>query len=63
MKARIISSGNCFVGQVYGNWQNLLFGTEWKGWETVTSRCCTRLGAKLELYAWRHKHKIEEFNI
>lgn len=63
MKARIVPEGNFFVGQVYGTWQNLLFGTERVGWDTVTDRCFTRLGARLELEAWKRKHYIKEFNL
>lgn len=63
MKARIIPEGNFFVGQVYGQWSNLILGTSWKGWETVTDRCFTRLGARMELMVWKNKHCAEEIEL
>lgn len=64
MKARIIKdSGGCYIGEVYGAWSNWLLGTEWTGWERVTSRCMTKLGAKLELERWKQKNFPKEFEI
>ena len=64
MKARIIKdSGGCYIGEVYGTWSNWLLGTEWIGWESVTSRCMTKLGAKLELERWKQKNFPKEFEI
>lgn len=60
MKARIVPSGQMFVGQVYGRWDNILLGTHRYGWETVTSKCFTKLGAKYELRCWKRKNTITE---
>lgn len=64
MRARITK--NCFgwyVGEVYGTWSNWMLGTEWTGWNIVTSKCMTRWGAKLELKAWKKRHSANEFEL
>ena len=49
MKARIVKDGNFWIGEVYGHW-NMFFGLEERiCWGSVTSRCFTKFGAKLEL--------------
>lgn len=63
MKARIVKDGNFWVGEVYGHW-NMMFGLYEKvGWGSVTSRCYTRFGAKLELMKWKREHCGNEFEI
>ena len=64
MRARIRKdSGGCWIGEVYGNWENLLLGTEWTGWNKVTTRCITQFGAKWELNQWKKEHYPEEFDL
>ena len=64
MKARIIKNiDGSYVGEVYGNWSNWLLGTKWTGWESVTSNCMTKWGAKLELERWKRENYPEEFEI
>lgn len=62
MKARIIKEGNFWIGQVYGRW-NMLGICDREGWGTVTSKCFTKLGAKLELTKWKRKHIPDEFEM
>lgn len=64
MKARIIQthSGGFYEGEVYGTWENIL-GTKWTGWEKVTGKCWTKLGARLELERWKKKHCPEVFEL
>ena len=62
MKARIVKEGNFWRGEVYGTWS--MFGIcEREGWGTVTSKCFTKLGAKLELMKWKREHIPDEFEI
>ena len=64
MKARIRQThSGMYVGEVYGTWSNLLFGTERTGWNEVTSKCFTEWGAKLELKQWKKKNCPNEFNL
>lgn len=63
MKARIVKDGNFWVGEVYGNW-SLFFGLEEiTGWMPVTSRCFTKIGARLELQNWKREHCSKEFEL
>lgn len=63
MKARIVKEGNFWVGQVYGTW-SYFFGLEERiGYGTVTPKCFTKLGAKLELMKWKKEHISEEFEL
>lgn len=63
MKARIVKDGNFWIGEVYGHW-NMFFGLEERiGWGSVTSRCFTKFGAKLELMKWKREHIGEEFEL
>ena len=34
-----------------------------EGWGTVTSKCFTKLGAKVELMKWKREHIPDEFEI
>ena len=62
MKARIVKDGNFWIGEVYGIWS--MFGIyEREGWGTVTPKCFTKLGAKLELMKWKREHIPDEFEI
>lgn len=62
MKARIIKEGNFWIGEVYGTWS--MFGLfERIGWGTVTGRCFTKIGAKMELMKWKREHCNDEFEI
>lgn len=64
MKARIRKdSGGCYIGEIYGDWSNLLLGTKWTGWNDVTSRCMTKFGARLELDRWKKENCPKEFEI
>lgn len=64
MRARIKEThGGFYVGEVYGTWENWFFGTKRTGWESVTSKCMTKLGARLELEEWKRKHCPDEFEI
>lgn len=64
MRARIVPvTGGCYVGEVYGTWANWLLETKWTGWNKVTSRCMTKLGARLELETWKRKNYPEEFEL
>lgn len=64
MRARIVQdSGGCYVGEVYGTCSNWLLGTKWTGWDSVTSRCMTKWGAKLELETWKRKNCPDEFEL
>lgn len=51
------------LGEIYGDWSNLLLGTKWTGWNDVTSRCMTKLGARLELERWKRENCPEEFEV
>ena len=62
MKKRVIKKGNWWYGEVYGNWNSILFG-EWTGWEEVTSNCYTSWGAKLALEKWIHENIPIEYEI
>lgn len=66
MKARIVKDGNFWIGKVYGKWIRCMMGVpmgEWEGWNTVTSRCFTKAGARLELMNWKSQNCGEEFEI
>lgn len=64
MRARIrLDNGGCYVGEVYGIWSNWIFGTEWTGWNRVTSRCTTTWGAKAELKRWQKENCPKEFTM
>lgn len=64
MKVRIIKDcSDFYVGEVYGVWYNRLLETKWTGWERVTNRCMTKLGARIELERWKDKNCPEEFDI
>ena len=62
MRARIKREHNFYVGQIYGKWE---YGGvfEKEGWETVTSKCFTKWGARIELIKWKREHVSEEFEI
>lgn len=63
MRARIVKDGNFWVGEVYGHW-SMFFGLEERvGWDSVTSRCYTKMGAKYELMKWKKEHCGEEFEL
>lgn len=63
MKARIVKEGNFWVGEVYGRW-NMFFGLKERvGWGSVTSKCFTKIGAKLELQKWKREHCPDEFEL
>lgn len=56
IKARITYDGNCWNGEVYGyNGHNR--------WEVVTTRCITKIGARIELWSWKRKNLCEEFEL
>lgn len=64
VKARIVLSGSMWVGEVYGHWTTSFLNYEisdYKGWKSVTSPCFTKLGAYLELKAWKRNHLGKEF--
>ena len=63
MKARIVKEGNFWVGQVYGAWAYFFSLEERIGWGTVTSKCLTKFGAKIELMKWKKEHISEEFEL
>ena len=66
MKARIVKDGNFWIGEVYGKWKRFIMGVpmdEWTGWNTVTSRCFTKTGARLELMNWKHQNCGEKFEL
>lgn len=64
MKVRVRkTSTGMYIGEVYGTWENLLFGTERTGWNKVTTRCFTEWGAKLELREWKKKNCPKEFDM
>lgn len=64
MKARIIKDiGDFYVGEVYATWSNWLLRIEWTGWRVVTSRCMTKLGARIELERWKQNNFPKEFEI
>ena len=63
MKARIVQqySGGLYEGQVYGIWN--FFDKQYEGWETVTGKCFTKLGARYELEKWKKQNCPEEFDL
>lgn len=61
MKARIVKDGNFWIGEVYGTWS--LFGIDRIGWGAATSKCFTKLGARIELMKWKREHCNEEFDL
>lgn len=64
IRVRIVQSGSMWIGEVYGHWKTSFLGVEisdYKGWNTVTSPCLTRLGAYLELKAWKRNDLGREF--
>ena len=62
MKARIVKDGNFWIGEVHGVWS--MFGIyEIEGWGTVTPKCFTKAGAKLELMRWKREHVPDEFEL
>lgn len=64
MKARIVKDDyDFYIGEIYGTWCNLLLGTKWVGWESVTDKCFTKMGARLELERWKCKNCPKEFDI
>lgn len=64
MRARITRThAGFYVGEVYGTWENWLLGTKWTGWDSVTSKCWTKWGAKLELEKWKKEHCPDEFEL
>lgn len=63
MKARVIKEGSMYVGEVYGTWTNYLLGTKYKGWNSVTTRCFTEIGARVGLEQWKRKNYPEEFEL
>ena len=63
MRARIRKDGEFWVGEVYGTWSMMLGLYDRQGWGRVTSRCFTKIGAKLELYKWKREHCSEEFEL
>lgn len=64
MKARIRKdSCGCYIGEVYGTWENWLLGTKWTGWDKVTTRCMTEWGARKELQQWKEKHCPTTFEL
>ena len=63
MKARIVKDGNFWVGEVYGDW-NIFLGLEQIiGWMPVTSKCFTKIGARIELQNWKRENCPEEFEL
>lgn len=64
MEARIRKDRKySYIGEVYGTWENLILGTEWTGWERVTSRCMTEQGARRELKKWKEKNYPTTFEL
>ena len=66
MRARIRQDAGCYVGEVYGTWEYQALGykvAEWTGWEKVTNRCMTKLGARLELEEWKDIYFPTEFEL
>lgn len=63
MKCRLVNRNEWWYGEVYGNWEILLFNLEWEGWRTVTENCYTKIGAKYELWKWIKKNNIKEFEM
>ena len=64
MRARIVKdSGGGYVGEVYGVWTSWIFETRWEGWRSVTTRCVTKWGARLELENWKKENCPDEFEI
>lgn len=64
IRARIVQSRGMWVGEVYGYWKTNFLGIEvndYKGWNSVTSPCFTKLGAYLELKSWKINHSEREF--
>lgn len=62
MEGRVIKVGNFWEGQLYGSldFMGIEFGS---GWFTVTSRCFTKIGAKmaLKIYAAHEKSNGTEY--
>lgn len=63
MKARIVKEGTFYIGQVYGTWNNILFGTTSTGWRSVTGKCCTKWGVQFELEKWKEKNCPDTFEL
>lgn len=61
MRARVRRDGTWWIGEVYGTWENWFFGT-YTGWNKVTGRCYTKIGAKIQLDIWASK-QAEEFEL
>lgn len=69
MKARIVKDGGFWVGEV-GLWVNMvdigrgiLEPYETLRWKSITKRCHTKFGAKMELMKWKREHTIKEFEL
>lgn len=58
VKVRVRKDGEFWIGEVYGTWN--ILGTKRTGWETVTSQCFTKVGAKIELFNWKRENIPDE---